>query len=334
MPGMRPPVRLAPHLPVIGLTVAVILWGSSYVAAKIALTSFGPFTVIGLRMVLASTLMLPFWSRLPAPNRRRGDARWILLLAFLYPCLYYALETNAVSLTTASQAGAVSAVVPLLVAVGARIFLSEHLSPWTIGGLALSIGGVVVLSAGGSAVAGAPNPALGNALELGALAGYAAATLVVRQLSGRYAPWLLTGLQCATGMLIFLPALALTPASTWGAASAGAWAGVLYLGIAVTLIPVGLYNVAVSRMPAARAALAINLIPVVAILTGWSMLGESLTAVQGVACVVILGGVLLGERGGDRRPAGDTEDRPASAEQRDGERALVEEAAAAGSATA
>jgi len=77
---------------------------------------------------------------------------------------------------------------------------------------------------------------------------------------------------------------------------------VLYLGIAVTLIPVGLFNLAVSRMPAARAALAINLVPVVAILTGSALLGDSLTAVQGFACVVILAGVLLGERSGERAP--------------------------------
>jgi drug/metabolite transporter (DMT)-like permease len=326
MDRMRPPARLAPHLPAVGLTVAVILWGTSFVATKVALTGFGPLTVIGLRMVLASALMLPFWSRVPAPTLRHGDARWLVLLVVLYPCLYFTLEANAVNLTTASQAGAVSAVVPLLVAVGARVFLGERLASLAVVGLALSIGGVVVLSLGGPAAATSPNPALGNALEFGALAGYAVATLVVKQLSGRYAPWLLTGLQCATGALVFLPALALTSASTWGTASAGAWASVLYLGIAVTLIPAGLFNLAVSRMPAARAALAINLVPVVAILTGWALLGDSLTAVQGLACVVILAGVVLGERGGERRAAGDGE--------RSGERAPVEEPAATRSAPA
>jgi len=179
MDRMRPPARLAPHLPAVGLTVAVILWGTSFVATKVALTGFGPLTVIGLRMVLASTLMLPFWSHVPAPTRRHGDARWLLLLVLLYPCLYFTLEANAVNLTTASQAGAVSAVVPLLVAVGARVFLGERLARWAVVGLAVSIGGVVVLSLGGPAAATAANPALGNALEFGALAGYAVTTLVV-----------------------------------------------------------------------------------------------------------------------------------------------------------
>jgi len=323
---MRPPARLAPHLPAIGLTVAVILWGTSFVATKAALTGFGPLTVIGLRMVLASALMLPFWSRVPAPPRRPGDARWLLLLVLLYPCLYFTLETNAVTQTTASQAGAVSAVVPLLVAVGARVFLRERLAGRALIGLALSIGGVVVLSIGGPVAASAPNPALGNAIEFAALAGYAVATLVVKQLSGRYSPWLLSGLGCATGALVFLPALALTPASTWGAASADAWAGVLYLGIAVTLIPAGLFNLAVSRMPATRAALAINLVPVVAIVTGWVLLGDSMTVGQGLACAVILAGVLLGERGGERRGAGDGE--------RGGEHSTVDAPATAGSAPA
>ena len=69
------------------------------------------------------------------------------MIALLYPCLYYVLEGNALRLTTASQAGAVSALVPLMVAVGARVFLSEHLSGRAIVGLLASIGGVAVLSA-------------------------------------------------------------------------------------------------------------------------------------------------------------------------------------------
>jgi drug/metabolite transporter (DMT)-like permease len=50
-----------------------------------------------------------------------------------------------------------------------------------------------------------------------------------------------------------------------------------------------------SRMPAGRTAMAINLVPAVALVTGWAMLGDSLAPAQMLACVVIFGGVVLGQ---------------------------------------
>ena len=282
-------------LPLIGLATAVLLWGTSFVAIKAALTGFGPLVIVGARMILASALMAPLWSRLPSPRRLPGDWKLIALIALLWPCLYYALEGNALQLTTSSQAGTISALVPLFVVVGARLFLAEHLSGRAIVGLAVSLVGVAALSLGGATEASAPNPALGNSLEVAAMAGYAVSTLVLKSLTRRYDPWLLTGLQCLTGAIVFLPALALTPFQTWQTAGPEAWAGLIYLGLLVTLLPAGLYNFAVSRMAAGRAAIAINLVPVVALVSGWAIMGDSLTLVQGIACGAVLGGVLLGQ---------------------------------------
>ena len=308
--------RISGALPLVGLGVGVILWGTSFVATKAALTGFGPLVVVGARMLLSSALMLPFWARLPAPRRQHGDWRWLALIALLYPCVYYVLEGNALRLTTASQAGAVSALVPLMVAVGARVFLSEHLSGWAVAGLVASIGGVVVLSAAAPHEAGASNPALGNALEVLALAAYAVSTIELKRLTSRYDPWFLAGLQCLVGALLFLPAVGLAATESWGRAPLDAWLGVLYLGLLVTLLPAGLYNFALSRMGAARTSMAINLVPVVALITGWAILGDSLAPLQMLACVVILGGVMLGQLPG----SGETVAKRAVAEEAQPER--------------
>jgi len=290
--------RAAPRseaLPLLCLAGAVLLWGTSFVATKAALEGFGPLVVVGIRMLLASAMMSVLWPRLPAPRRSPGDLRRLAVLVVMWPCVYFVLEGNALKLTTSSQAGTVSALVPLLVAVGARVFLAEHLAPQAVVGLAVSMAGVVALSVGGPSDAAAPNPALGNLLEVLAMACYAVSTLTLKSLVGRYDSWVLTGLQCLAGAIVFLPALLLTPLSVWQSAPPSAWAGALYLGLLVTLVPSGLYNMAVSRMPAGRAALAINMVPVVALVSGWAVLGDSLSGLQGVACVAILGGVVLGQ---------------------------------------
>lgn len=282
-------------LPALCLVAAVFLWGTSFVATKFALTGFAPMAVVFIRMAVGSAILLPFVARIPKPDYRPGDWKYLALLSLLMPCLYYLAEGYALNLTTSAQAGVVSAIVPLLVAVGARLFLAEDVSLRTVAGLLLSLAGVAALSLGGKSAASAPNPALGNTLEVLAMISSAGYMLVLKHLSSRYDPWLLTGLMSAVGTLFFLPGALLSHPATWLAAPLSAWLGAAYLGCFVTLGAFGLYNVAVTKMPASRAAMSVNLVPFVAVAAGWLVLGESLSLLQITGGVVIGAGVFLGE---------------------------------------
>jgi drug/metabolite transporter (DMT)-like permease len=282
------------------LGAAVLLWGTSFTAMKAAIAGFPPMAVVWMRMAIGSLIMLPFWRRVPRPRYETGDWKWLLLLGLMQPCLYYLFEGYAIQLTTSAQAGMISAIVPLLVAAGAALFLSERLPGAAIFGLLMSVAGVVVLSLAGAPAAHAPAPVLGNALELLAMVSAAVYMLVVKRLSTRYDPWLLTGLQALAGVVFFLPGALLSNPAAWLSVPASAWIGTLYLGCFVTLGGFGLYNMAVARMDAGRAAMSINLIPWVAVATGWIVLGEALRPIQAVACATIIGGVLLGELGAPR----------------------------------
>lgn len=210
-------------IPALCLAGAVLFWGTSFVGTKIALDTFTPMTIIWMRLVLASALFVPLVLRLPRPEYRPGDWKWFLLLSVLQPCLYYLFEGYAVLFTTSSQAGVISAIVPLLVAAGAWAFLRERLSPRAVIAIAVSLGGVAALSFGGTAQASAPNPLLGNSLEFFAMVSAAGSMLAVKHLTSRYNPWVITGVQNAVGAVFFLPgALASGPAN-WAHAPLLAW---------------------------------------------------------------------------------------------------------------
>ena len=68
---------------------------------------------------------------------------------------------------------------------------------------------------------------------------------------------------------------------------------IVYLGTFVSVGAYGLYNFAVSRIPANQAAAFINLIPVCTIVLGFLCLGERLTGWQLLACLLIFIGVML-----------------------------------------
>jgi drug/metabolite transporter (DMT)-like permease len=93
---------------------------------------------------------------------RRGDWKLIGPMVLFQPCFYFLLESNALCFTTSSQAGIISAFVPILVAVGAWMMLAEPLGRGTLLGLFLSVAGVAVLSLSGRPDAAAANPLLGN----------------------------------------------------------------------------------------------------------------------------------------------------------------------------
>ncbi|MCJ2166308.1 MULTISPECIES: DMT family transporter [unclassified Pseudodesulfovibrio] len=279
------------------LAGAVFLWGTSFMATKAALAGFAPMGVIWLRMTLASFTVLLVRRRIPAPKYMAGDWKVLAFLCLMQPCLYFLLEGYAISLTTSSQAGMISSLVPLLVAAGAWIVLREPMSGRGLFGLLVSIGGVICLSLGGSADAAAPNPVLGNLLEVGAMICVAMYMVVMKRLSARYPTWWLTGMQCVAGAVFFLPGVCIGNPMPLADVPLTAWLAVAYLGLFVTLGAFGLYNMAMTSMPVGRAAMAINLVSPVALVAGWLMLGETLSALQLGACGVVGVGVWLGRKG-------------------------------------
>lgn len=284
-------------LPLLGLAGAVLLWGTSFASMKIALRALDPMVVVWMRMAIGSVMVALVWRRIPKPEYRPGDWRWLAALSLFQPCLYFLFEGYALNYTTAMQAGALSAIVPLLVAVGARVFLAERLSRTSQIAVLLSVVGVVFLSLGSKPGPHGTDPILGNTLQLFAYVCAAGYMLVVKHMSGRYNPFLLASIQILAGTVFFSPA-ALT--ADWGAilrAPANPWLATVYLGVLVTLGANALYNFGISRLPAGRAALAINMIPLVSVLSGWLLLGESLTVMQLVAAAIIGYAMLLGMRG-------------------------------------
>ena len=203
--------------PVIAILTAVVLWGGSFAGMRVALKTLDTWMVMWLRMIIALLILLPWMGRLKRISYRRGDWKYLLPLVLLQPCFYFYLESNALRYTTSSQAGVISASVPLLVAIGAAIFLSERITRRIAAGLGLSIIGVAGLTFLGARDGVAQNALLGNALELGAMACAAGNMLMVKKLSQRYNPWMLTAFQVMAGTLFFVPGIAALhmPAAVW-----------------------------------------------------------------------------------------------------------------------
>lgn len=270
------------------------LWGSSFIALKLAFTELPPMWVIFGRMALGSLVFLLAWRWRGRIEYRAGDWKYLLGLAACEPCLYFIFEALALQRTSASQAGMITALLPLLVAVGAYLTLRERITRTTLAGFLLAVVGAVWLSLAGDADEHAPAPLWGNFFEFLAMLCATGYTLLLKHLSSRYSAFALTALQAFVGSLFFLP-LALFNAGLPAEISAQGWGSVVYLGIVVTVGAYGLYNFGVGRLPASQASGFTNLIPVFTLLMAVLFLGERLNAWQLLAVGLVFIGVGLSQ---------------------------------------
>ena len=277
------------------LAGAVLLWGTSFAVTKAAYSALPAMYVAWFRMLVATVAFLPLLRFVRRPTYVAGDWKLIALALSFIPCAYFAFEGFAITFTTSSQAGVITAMLPLVVAVIAWMGWKEKPNRRTTVGIVASVVGVVVLSLASASQVAAPNPMLGNTLELGAMLAAAGSTLTVKRLSVRYDPLLLTGLQMAAGSVFFAPLALTTGKVDLTAVPTQAWLAVAYLGVGCGLAAFGLFNAALRWLSASRVALGANVIPVVALATGWLALGETMSLVQGAACAVILGSVVYAQ---------------------------------------
>ncbi|MEN8199757.1 MAG: DMT family transporter [Thermodesulfobacteriota bacterium] len=283
-------------LPQLCLIIAMFLWGSSFIALKLAFAEYHPMVVIFGRMAVASLIFLFSLPRFRQIRIRRQDWKLLFFMALSEPCLYFLFEAMALKNTSASQASIITTMLPLLVVVTSGVFLAEKFSPANLAGLVLAMAGGIGLSLGSEVSEHAPAPLLGNFYEFLAMVCATAYTISVKRLASHYSPLFLTAVQAWVGALFFGPILLLPGVVLPDSLSLVPTLAILYLGLAVTILAYGMYNYALSTMDAGKAAIYVNLIPLFTMFLGWLVFRESFTPFQYCSGLLIFFGVGLSQK--------------------------------------
>lgn len=279
----------------VSIIFAMFIWGSSFIALKAAMVDLGEYTVIFIRMAAASLCFIFFIKRFLKYDFTKRDIQLILLLGFFEPCLYFVFEAKALLYTSASQAGMITSLMPLMTAMAAGYFLKEIISRQLLFGSVVAMIGVVWLSVQATTTESAPNPMLGNFLEFCAMACATGYTLVARYLSEKFSALFITAIQAFIGFVFFLPFFIFELSTKEMIFSVEAVSWSIYLGIVVTLLGYGLFNFALTKIEASRAAMFVNLIPIFTLILAFLILGEKLTTTELVASATILFGVIISQ---------------------------------------
>ncbi|WP_424986325.1 DMT family transporter [Microbulbifer sp. S227A] len=265
------------------------------VVIKVTGGGFGPVFQAGLRSV-GATLFLLIWMRvrghkIPPPS---GTLFWGLLSALVFSfefiCIYTALD-----LTSVSRASILFYSMPVWVALGGHFLLpGERLTTIRMAGLALALGGVALAVADRSS--GAASLA-GDLLALGAALGWAAIALMVRVTPmQRMRPEAQLLCQVAVSAVVLL-ALAPLFGPLIREPRAIHYAGLAFQAFVVVGLGYLMWFWLMTIYQANSVASFSFLSPVLAVLFGWLILGETIgPQIWGALALVALGITLINRR--------------------------------------
>jgi len=285
--------------------VMVFLWGVSFVVTKIALDWLGPTALAFLRWTITSGVLLGWLvmsAKLPplgALLRRDG---WSLAGgAVLGITLYYATANLALRYTTATNAGVLSNLISVFLALLATVWLHERLAPVEWLALAAAFGGAVLVSQGAGHLRLGGSGLRGDLLLVLAAVFGAVYSLDGKRLLASYPVDVVT-----TGFAL-LGALFLLPAALWEGLSLNlppaAWAAILFLGLGSGALANLLWMYLLATTNASRAGMTLFLIPVTSTALAVIVLHEPLTPVIVFGAGLVLTSVAIVEQRRLRRKA-------------------------------
>ena len=278
-------------LTLVAVAATVLAWASAFVVIRMVGGDYPPGALTLGRLVVGSLalgcvlLVRRDWIR---PSARE----WLLLAGCgvaWFAVYNVALNAAEIELDAGTTAMLVN-IGPILIAVLAGTFLKEGIPPWLIGGAVVSLLGVVLIAVGSAGVS--VGSGWGVAFCLLAAVSYAIGVVLQKVVLRRLHALQVTWIACTIGLVACLPFLGeLT--SAVAAAPLGATLGVVYLGLVPTAIAFTTWAYALARTPAGRLGVTTYIVPPLAILLGWLLIGEVPAILQIVGGVVCLAGVAL-----------------------------------------
>lgn len=289
---MTPEGRSTP-LPLVAALVTVVLWASAFVAIRHVGHAVSPGALTLGRLVVGSVVLglLMLSRRGPLPKRRS----WPRLLAtgVLWFGVYNVALNAAERRVDAGTASMLVNVGPVLIAVLAGVVLGEGFPRRLLAGSVVAFAGVVVIGVATSHRQGAD--LTGVLLCLVAAVAYSVAVVLEKPLLAELPALQVTWLACTIGAVACLP---FAPAliRDLGHARADTWLWIGYLGLFPTALAFTTWAYALARTTAGRLGATTYLVPPVAILLSWLLLGETPAGLAFAGGALCVAGVYLSRR--------------------------------------
>ncbi len=280
--------------------IAVVVWGGSFIATKVALVEITPVAVVWLRFTIGVIILgAAVFARgqFALPSRR--ELAYFALLGFIGITFHQWLQSTGLKTSEAATTAWIVATTPVFMALLGWLFLKEKLGWGGVVGigsaafgvlLVVSKGNLISLAAGRFGASGdflillsAPNWAVFSALSKPGLKNHPATRMMFYVMGFG---WLFT-----TVLFFGSNGLAQIPLLT-----VKGWLGVVFLGVFCSGLAYIFWYDALQAIPSARLGVFLYIEPLVAVVVAAIVLGEPLLAAALLGGAIILFGVWLVNR--------------------------------------
>jgi len=280
------------HMPsLLEACLVTFLWSSSYLLVKVGLTQISPLTLVSLRYIIASAILVPL-ALLKGEIGLFKGAKDLLKLGFLGFSGYtiaQGLQCLGLFYLPAVSVTFILNFTPIIVLVLGAIFLREKPTLFQLVGMGIVLLGACLffdapLSTGSFA---------GVLITLFSGVGWAAYLVASRRLfvKEKVNPLGFTSLTMGLGTMII--AIAAYCVEGLPPVSSLSWAIILWLGVVNTAFAFFLWNHALQKLEAFKISILQNTMLIQIALLSWLFLDEQLTGMKTVSIVLVFVGVLM-----------------------------------------
>jgi len=276
------------------LLLMALIWGVNFSVVKFATEVMSPLAFTGLRVMLAAVVLLSLVFVRGGTFPTRREILTLMILGMLGNGLYQILFVEGVARTKVGNAALIVAAAPAFIAIMSRAGGIERVSRRVLLGIALSLGGVIIVVLGSAHASNGNVTLLGTLLVfLGTLC-WTTFTVLLQPYARRLDPIQLSAFTMLGGTL---PLLIATPraliATDWSRLGLQGWGAVFYASVISMGVAYLFWYRGLRVLGPTRTAVYSHLQPVSAILVAWIFLHEAPTVWQGVGTATIMTGLFL-----------------------------------------
>ena len=287
-------------LPYLEALFAVVVWGASFIATKVALRELAPVTVVWLRFAMGVVVLgFAVAARRQFSLLKKSEWLYFALLGFLGITFHQWLQSNALQTSEAGTTAWIVSTTPVFMALLGWIVLKEKLDWIKTFGILLAFAGVLIVISRGDLSSlsfgrlGAPgdklilisaiNWAVFSALSRRGLKMHPAALMMFYVMSFG---WLFTS-------ILFFAGESLSPLQQL---SVNGWVSIIFLGVFCSGLAYVAWYDALKALTTAQTGVFLYIEPLIAVLVAFFILDEAITAASLIGGGVIILGVWLVNR--------------------------------------
>lgn len=275
------------------LVVLSVLWGATFFFTSVALNELPPFTLVFLRLSIATLILLPLlW--ITGVRWPQGIAGWwpYVVMAFINNAVPFSLIVMGQTYIPSGLASVINATTPVFTVLIAAAFGAEKLIWRRVAGVALGLLGVVILR--GFTFDLHSRQTIGIMLALGATVFFGFSALWATRRLSHAVPLGAATFQLISASLMML-VMSFAVDRPWQLQMPGpaTWAAVLGLAVLSTAVAFIIFFQIIMRSGASNVMLVTLLVPVSALLLGYFVLDEQIVAREIAGALVIASALLV-----------------------------------------